>query len=179
MPLSHGPVGGGSLCILLPRCEHRALASNFLKIDFRKQKGERERNVDLLFHLCVLSLVGPCLCPDWISNPQPTELAGQGPASDSRSAAGALPGILTVLCSQLSWVTSQTGSDLLLAVGSQLGPTSSQCPSWGGGCPTCEWTQSLSCCAQGWRGRLSRRHAICPSLVFLLLKEGKYKHRQT
>ena len=57
-------------------------------IDFqRERKGERERNIDLLFHLLMHSLVDFCVCPDGESNSQPwyigavlspTELLGQG-----------------------------------------------------------------------------------------------------
>ena len=59
----------------------------FLKIEFRKRKGDRERNIDLLFPLFMHSLVDFCTCPDRGSNPQPwciglmlqpSELPGQG-----------------------------------------------------------------------------------------------------
>ena len=37
---------------------------NFLFIDLR----EKERNIDLLFHLFIYSLVDSCMCPDKIYN---------------------------------------------------------------------------------------------------------------
>ena len=39
----------------------------FLFIHFR----ERVRNIHLLFHLFMHSLIASCMCPDWRSNPQP------------------------------------------------------------------------------------------------------------
>ena len=45
-----------------------------LLIFFRKreknEKGEKERNINLLFHLLMHSLVAFCMCPDWGSNLQ-------------------------------------------------------------------------------------------------------------
>ena len=58
---------------------------NFLLIDLRER--ERERNINLLFHLLMHSLVDSCVCPDWGLNLQlqhirttlhPTELPSQG-----------------------------------------------------------------------------------------------------
>ena len=37
---------------------------HFKKVDVRGRKGERERNINLSFHLVVHSLVDSCMCPD-------------------------------------------------------------------------------------------------------------------
>ena len=47
------------------------LLLKFLFIDFRKREERRERNIDLLFHLLMHSLVDSCMRPDWGSNLQP------------------------------------------------------------------------------------------------------------
>ena len=46
----------------------------FLFIDFRDREeggGDREREIYLLFHLFIYSLVNSCLCADWGLNLQP------------------------------------------------------------------------------------------------------------
>ena len=40
-------------------------------ISERERKGEGERNIALLFHFFMHSLVDSCMCPDWGSNLQP------------------------------------------------------------------------------------------------------------
>ena len=42
----------------------------FFKISYLLIR-ERERDINLLFHLCMHSLVDSCMCPDQRSNPQP------------------------------------------------------------------------------------------------------------
>ena len=60
-------------------------------------KGGRERDIDLLFHLFMHSLVDSCMCPDRGSNTQPwhtgmmlypTELPRQGENSDFKTGRG-------------------------------------------------------------------------------------------
>ena len=44
---------------------------SFIDLGTREEGRERERNVDLLFHLLVHSLVASCMCPDQRLNLQP------------------------------------------------------------------------------------------------------------
>ena len=46
----------------------------FLLILEREEGGgreERERGINMLFHLFMNSLVDSCMCPDWVSDSQP------------------------------------------------------------------------------------------------------------
>ena len=58
------------------------------------ERDWRERNINLLFYLCMHSLVDSCMCPDRVWNPQrwcigttlsPAELPGQGLSCPSLS----------------------------------------------------------------------------------------------
>ena len=46
-------------------------ALDFFKKLILEREEERERNIDLLFHLFMRSLVDPYMCPDWELNLQP------------------------------------------------------------------------------------------------------------
>ena len=75
------------LCLVYRNFLQQSFKFFYLLIWERERKGERERNLDLLFHSFMHLLVDSCRCPDWGSNLQtwligmmlsPTRLPVQG-----------------------------------------------------------------------------------------------------
>ena len=79
-------MGRATFLINLGLCFKSAIMTLvFLSIDFRergeggregggereREKRKRDRDIDLSLHVFIHSLVVPCMCPDWESNPQP------------------------------------------------------------------------------------------------------------